>query len=1140
MVLTAPLVFIGSAWAKASEWPNIKDTQLLTPGIQTKESTSGTFSTTYHLDDRSGNITLQSGNDGADSVRLVNAHQFEGRAGQTMTIQVRSRDFPPYLLLLDESTKALVGVGLITLVSNEDAWLVATLPADGTYSLYVTTHNDNGRGAYQFRIANATEAEILTAEAAFLSERGGGQYDDGNFAAALQFYGQALNNLQSVDAMGREAIPETLWAIHSREKARILLMMGNAHDPLGNYEQAIDFQQQAIDLRRQLQDQRGVAVALTALGNTHSRQQQHEAAIAAYEQALEIWQALDNRAETESLLDRLGNLYSVTHQHQRAIEAHEQSLAIKQANQNRRGEAEVLRYLGISHRILSNYPQALDLHQQSLTVARAISDRTQEAAAIGNLGLVYGAMGNPAQALDWHQQALEIYTELSDINGQSNALDSLGIAHFNLGQYPQAMESYQQALTLSHGANDTAGIRRTTNNLGFLYQTLGRDEQAFELYEQSLSLARQLQDRSSEALALRNLASVHPNYFRRIELLNQSIEIANNLDEPLALIRAWVDLGQWYFANPRTLGVSEGALQVDWRYPEILEFYQRALTLAQQRGLRAAEASILNDLGNVYRSINPSLTPDAIIAYEQSLAIYRERDNQAEVGNSLYRLALAHLDLAQYAQAEQYLQSALDVLDNLREGDLSDADKLALFETQRGAYGTLQRILINQGRTEDALVASERGRARVLVETLANPTGNSVELERLDTVPNLAQIRRIAQQQNVTLVSYARPQGANQLYIWVVQPTGNIAFESVALASETSLAVENAAGNIELQRQPSSEPRLQDLVTIARQSLGVRGDRFATALVELTPEALARQQAETEANLRQLYDVLIAPIADLLPTDPTQPVVFVPQDELFLVPFAALKAPDGQYLIENHTLLTSPSIQVFGLATEARASGGSFAVRNPLIVGNPTMPTVTFLSEGGTFQDVRLDPLPGAQREAEAISGFLQTPALLGNAATKTAVQQRMAGADVIHLATHGLLEYGDPQQTGTRDFPGAIALAPGGGDDGLLTAADILQMNLQADLAVLSACDTGRGRITGDGVVGLSRAFVAAGVPSIIVSLWAVDDEATADLMVAFYDHWQQSGDKAQALRQAMLTTLEQHPDPRLWSAFTLIGSPN
>ena len=161
-----------------------------------------------------------------------------------------------------------------------------------------------------------------------------------------------------------------------------------------------------------------------------------------------------------------------------------------------------------------------------------------------------------------------------------------------------------------------------------------------------------------------------------------------------------------------------------------------------------------------------------------------------------------------------------------------------------------------------------------------------------------------------------------------------------------------------------------------------------------------------------------------------------------------------------------------------------------------------------------------------------------------------MANAHIIHLATHGLLEYGDPTQTGNRDVPGAIALAPDSESDntddtsnGLLTSAEILSMDLQADLVVLSACDTGRGDITGDGVIGLSRSLVTAGVPNVIVSLWAVDDIATADLMREFYRLWQAPDnpmDKAQALRQAMLTTMKQHPDPRLWSAFTLIGNAN
>lgn len=119
------------------------------------------------------------------------------------------------------------------------------------------------------------------------------------------------------------------------------------------------------------------------------------------------------------------------------------------------------------------------------------------------------------------------------------------------------------------------------------------------------------------------------------------------------------------------------------------------------------------------------------------------------------------------------------------------------------------------------------------------------------------------------------------------------------------------------------------------------------------------------------------------------------------------------------------------------------------------------------------------------------------------------------------------------------LANLPDGNHNGLLTPAEILNLQLQADLVVLSACDTGLGRISGDGVNGLARSFLLAGASNVMVSLWAVPDAPTADLMTEFYHQWQQNGlNKAQALRQAMLTILQTHPEPKDWAAFTLVGS--
>jgi CHAT domain-containing protein len=118
-----------------------------------------------------------------------------------------------------------------------------------------------------------------------------------------------------------------------------------------------------------------------------------------------------------------------------------------------------------------------------------------------------------------------------------------------------------------------------------------------------------------------------------------------------------------------------------------------------------------------------------------------------------------------------------------------------------------------------------------------------------------------------------------------------------------------------------------------------------------------------------------------------------------------------------------------------------------------------------------------------------------------------------------------------------ALALAAGENQDGLLTAAEILDLKLQANLAVLSACNTGRGRITGDGVIGLSRSLMSSGISSVIVSLWSVPDLPTTTLMTEFYRQWQNNPNKAQALRQAILTTMQHNPNPRDWAGFILIG---
>lgn len=467
--------------------------------------------------------------------------------------------------------------------------------------------------------------------------------------------------------------------------------------------------------------------------------------------------------------------------------------------------------------------------------------------------------------------------------------------------------------------------------------------------------------------------------------------------------------------------------------------------------------------------------------------------------------------MGEYQQAETNLFLAIEALESVRQPELKDDQKISIFETQSKTYYLLQQALIAQNKIDKALEIAERSRGRALVDLLASKLPDSAN-KQSNKLPSIQLIKQIAKQQSSTLVQYSlmseftqvkgKQSWQQKLYIWIVKPTGEIGFKKV---------------NIESLNKP-----LQAFIASSRDSLGVR----SSSMFDIKP--VQPSAGNSKEQLQQLYKILIAPIADSLPKDPNARVIFIPQGVLFSVPFPALLDAQGKYLIEKHTILTAPSIQVLDLTSQQSKGNG-----NVLVVGNPTMPKIKV----GELEE-NFKPLPGSEQEAYKVAQLFNVEALTGNKANKATVVEKMKTARVIHLATHGILD--DFKGFG---IPGAIVLAPDGKRDdtidGILTAGEIFEMKLRADLVVLSACDTGNGTVTGDGVVGLSRSLLSAGARSVVVSLWEINDNSTGFLMTQFYRNLQQNPDKAVALRQAMLTTMQQkeYSSPKYWAAFTLIG---
>jgi CHAT domain-containing protein len=371
---------------------------------------------------------------------------------------------------------------------------------------------------------------------------------------------------------------------------------------------------------------------------------------------------------------------------------------------------------------------------------------------------------------------------------------------------------------------------------------------------------------------------------------------------------------------------------------------------------------------------------------------------------------------------------------------------------------------------------------------------------------SIPQIQQIARDRNSTIVEYSLI--FDDIYIWVIQPNGHITHRAANLQP------------LKEQNQSLKQIILQTRVSIGTVETDDEGNKIQLEF------QYKRDETGRFPLLQLLHQSLIEPIIDLLPTDANSPIIFVPHYDLFLVPFAALQDRNNRYLIENHTILTSPSIEVLEITRQHPNRVRGLRQAN-LIVGDPTI--------APKFKEspYKLRQIPRAKEAAEAIAATLETEAISGEKATKVAILDKMLNTRIVHLSAHGLLD--DFQGSG---IPGAIILAPSGDtDDGALNAAEIRRLKLDSELVVLSACSTGGGKITGDGVIGLSRCFIVAGVPSIIVSLWNMGAISAKLLMTEFYQNLARGENRAAALRCAMLTTKARFPSPIAWAAFTLIG---
>ena len=894
------------------------------------------------------------------------------------------------------------------------------------------------------------------------------------------------------------------------KEAKKLIQQGKKQLNSNNFEAALQSYQQALMIYQSIGDIFGEADAFIGLGNVYFALKNSQQAINYYQQSLTIAQKTNHLEQKSDSLSYLANAYSALENSQQAINYYRQSLEAfnewkailgyckrkitthkhiehkdcrREKNKNERRDCEFKNNIS---ELETETTETTDKECQSLS--KEISSR--KIASLNGLANAYSALGYFKQAIDSYNESLEIAQDINDRKGKGYSVAGLGDAYSALGDFNQAIAYYQQSLKIAQKMNDRKGEGHSVTGLGNVYYAIGEFKQeiasfkqAIAYYQQSLKIAQEINDRTGEEHSVTGLGNVYS------------------------------ELGD---------------------FKQAIAYHQQSLKIAQEINDQKGEEQSVTGLGNVYSELGDF--KQAIAYHQQSLKIAQEINDQKGEGDSLNNLGRTLLKKGDPQAAEKPLRQSLIVWQSIWDklGD-NDQLKISFFEeTLANTYRLLQEALIAQNKKEQALEIAGESRARAFVELIVQHH-NSYSYPPL----NSRRIIDIARERKATLVVYSI--AWNDLYIWVVKQSGEISLHKVDLKKNLgNLALDNLAEDARTAAAGLAEGHsiatnvITNLVSSTRSALTKRSDNPSPAEGTNAPRTLS---CRGNNCLQQMYKLLIQPIAAELPTNSDSRVIFIPHESLFLVPFAALQDPTNKkFMIEKYTISIAPSFQVLELTNQRRIRLQESVGQRPavgvgipqaaLVVGNPKMPTIGHPPKP-------LDPLPGAEKEAQDIAELLKTQALTGKQATKAAVEQQMAGAKIIHLATHGLLD-----ELSEPGIPGAVALAPSGKDNGLLSANEVLNLHLNANLVVLSACDTGRGRITGDGVIGLSRSFIAAGTPSVIVSLWQVPDgSSTASLMLEFYRQLEHNPDKASALRQAMLNTMKTYPDPRDWAAFFLIG---
>ncbi|KAL6096476.1 ttc28 [Pungitius sinensis] len=968
----------------------------------------------------------------------------------------------------------------------------------------------------------------------------------------------------------------------------------------GDLAAALRFHQQQLSLAQKVSDQRMEADAYSALGSVHRLLRQLDAALSFHSQELTVRKDLGDQQGECRALGHLAAVHMALGDYATAFQCYRAQLGLAQGLRDARLEAQVHGNMGITKMNMAVFEEAIGYLEQQLATLQQLSGTESvldRGRAYGNLADCYEALGDHEEAIQYYEKYLAVAQSLDHVQDQEKAYRGLGSAHRSMGSLQQALVCLEKRLVVAHElGGEGGGKAQAYGELGTLHSQLGNYEQSLSCLEHQLGIARAAGDKSLEAEASDALGGVYQlmaDHETALQWHQRALEIAEQTGCVRSQGRAYGNLGLTYEALGKyeravvfqeqhlsvaaqtsdlvgktlaygSLGRTHHALQ---NYAQAVMYLQEGLRLSEQLGRREDEAKIRHGLGlSLWAGGN---LEEAQHQLYRSSVLFEAIRGETQHGTDC-RLSLFDLQTASYQALQRVLVSlgrhdeALATAERGRTRAFADL----LVERQKGGgptsdpYGpvTVEHILETvNGQRSLVLYFSLAG--GFLYSWLISPGTGIVKFNEVYVGESGLDGFQDA--------GGGSPQGGGgggggplSLDQYISNAREALGVDSHHSRLGSSSETESEAGDLlehhleELNHDPTGYLRM-----VSRNNLFNRSCQSMTSLYSSTVSP-AKGVLSRAPPLRALYDLLIAPMEGALmhssgPVGRHRQLVLVLEAELYLVPFALLKgSSSNEYLYERFSLISVPSLGSLGAAIKPPpgrggpalcSDGGSVAA----VVGAPRLPP--------SVMDRWLwGPLPSAQDEALWLGEQLGCRPLTGAAATKERVLAALGQAECVHFATHVSWKLaalvlapgpGAGPLTGSASSLGGAEDASEDGEgaydspplhDFLLTAADILDLSLAVKLVVLRLYPESSGRATADGVVGLTRAFLAAGAQCVCVSLWAVPVAASKLFTHAFYSALLGGTKASAALTEAMkaLQSSKHFSHPSNWAGYMLVGA--